>query len=500
MTTKISQKTEIMKISEIKPNPNNPRIIKDEKFKKLVQSIKDFPEMLELRPIVLNSENIILGGNMRLKACQEAWLKEVPVIRAENLTPEQQQEFIVKDNVSFGEWDWDGLVNQYDTSLLNDWGLDIAYIETDEERRELDQQAKLEKKENILSEYFVVPPFSILDSRAWYWQDRKKRWLEIIGDMGESRTDTLISSPQMKYPRLYREYGKIRKEWEFENFAEYISSFSSEELEKECKAMSQGVSILDPVLCEVSLRWFCPKEGLCIDPFAGDSVFGCVAGSLGRRFRGVELREEQKNLNQMRADELKIDASYVCDDGQNIGKHIAENSADFIFSCPPYFDLEKYSDDPLDASNQSSYEDFLKILDNAFTASIKCLKENRFAVVVMSNVRGKNGAYHRISDDIKDIFEKNGMCFYNDLILINQVGTAALRASPTMRTLKVWRTHQNVMVFYKGDTDNMLFDNFENSRENVNMHTDVMVFYKWNPKNVSDYFNINDVKNESKDV
>ena len=180
----------------------------------------------------------------------------------------------------------------------------------------------------------------------------------------------------------------------------------------------------------------------------------------------------------MRADELKIDASYICDEGQNIGKHSAENSADFIFSCPPYFDLEKYSDDPLDASNQNNYDDFLKILDNAFTASIKCLKENRFAVVVMSNVRGKNGAYHRISDDIKDIFEKNGMCFYNDIILINQVGTAALRASPTMRTLKVGRTHQNVMVFYKGDTDNMLFDDFENSRENVNMHTDVMVFYK----------------------
>lgn len=166
MTTKISQKTEMMKISEIKPNPNNPRIIKDEKFKKLVQSIKDFPEMLELRPIVLNSENIVLGGNMRLKACQEAGLKEVPIIRAENLTHEQQQEFIIKDNVSFGEWDYDGLANQFDTSLLNDWGLDITYTETDEERRELDQQAKLEKKEAVLNEYFVVPPFSVLDSRA----------------------------------------------------------------------------------------------------------------------------------------------------------------------------------------------------------------------------------------------------------------------------------------------------------------------------------------------
>lgn len=162
--------------------------------------------------------------------------------------------------------------------------------------------------------------------------------------------------------------------------------------------------------------------------------------------------------------------------------------------------MEKYSDDPLDASNQTNYEDFLKILDNAFTSAIKCLKDNRFAVVVMSNVRGKNGAYHRISDDIKDIFEKNGMCFYNDIILINSVGTAALRVANSMKNLKVGRSHQNVMVFYKGDTDNMLFDNFENSRENVNMHSDVLVFYKGNPKNVSDYFNVEDIKNENKEI
>lgn len=139
MTEKNLQKTEMMKISEIKPNPNNPRIIKDEKFKKLVQSIKDFPEMLELRPIVINTENIVLGGNMRLKACQEAGLKEVPIIRAENLTPEQQQEFIVKDNVSFGEWDWDMLANEWDTDELKDWGLDVlAPLDYEDKNEEID--------------------------------------------------------------------------------------------------------------------------------------------------------------------------------------------------------------------------------------------------------------------------------------------------------------------------------------------------------------------------
>jgi hypothetical protein len=114
-----------MKINLIKPNPNNPRIIKDDKFKKLVQSIKDFPQMLELRPIVIDENNIVLGGNMRLKACQELGLKDVPTIYAKDLTEEQKKEFIIKDNVGFGEWNWDDLANDWDEELLVEWGLDL---------------------------------------------------------------------------------------------------------------------------------------------------------------------------------------------------------------------------------------------------------------------------------------------------------------------------------------------------------------------------------------
>jgi DNA modification methylase len=114
-----------MNINEIKPNPNNPRIIKDDKFKKLVKSIQDFPQMLELRPIVIDENNIVLGGNMRLKACIEAGLTDVPVKQAKELTEEQKKEFIVKDNVGYGEWDWDDLANNWDEQLLMEWGLDI---------------------------------------------------------------------------------------------------------------------------------------------------------------------------------------------------------------------------------------------------------------------------------------------------------------------------------------------------------------------------------------
>ena len=116
---------QIVKTKDIIANDTNPRVIKDDKFKKLVKSIKEFPQMLNLRPIVVNDDMVVLGGNMRLKAVQEVGLKEVPIIKASDLTEEQQKEFIIKDNVGFGEWDWDVLANEWEPELLNEWGLDV---------------------------------------------------------------------------------------------------------------------------------------------------------------------------------------------------------------------------------------------------------------------------------------------------------------------------------------------------------------------------------------
>jgi hypothetical protein len=145
-----------IKISELKSNPNNPRLIKDEKFRKLVNSIREFPKMLEIRPIVVNDKMVVLGGNMRLKACKEAGLKEVPVIFAYDLTEEEQKQFIIKDNVGFGEWDWDMIANEWDAIELQDWGLDLpvdAQIDDSEEGDEIDIPKSLQvipKKEYIL--------------------------------------------------------------------------------------------------------------------------------------------------------------------------------------------------------------------------------------------------------------------------------------------------------------------------------------------------------------
>lgn len=141
--------TKKIKVSTLKPNPDNPRVIRDEKFKKLVQSIKDFPQMMSLRPMVVDESNVLLGGNMRLRAIQELGMKEIPdawVKRAADLTEEQKKEFIIKDNVGFGEWDWDILADEWDAEQLEDWGLDIP---------EWDNEEVLEAEED---DFDVTPP------------------------------------------------------------------------------------------------------------------------------------------------------------------------------------------------------------------------------------------------------------------------------------------------------------------------------------------------------
>lgn len=167
-----------VKISEVKQNPNNPRTIRDDKFTKLVASIKAFPEMLNIRPIVVNSDMVVLGGNMRLKACRDAGLKQVPIIIADELTEAQQREFIIKDNVSGGEWDWSALTNDWNTDQLEEWGLDIPNFETKPDYSILDED-NLSEQLNELSDGVkkaIQIEFDIQDYQYAY--DLVKFWRE----------------------------------------------------------------------------------------------------------------------------------------------------------------------------------------------------------------------------------------------------------------------------------------------------------------------------------
>lgn len=481
-------KTEIVNLSQIQVNGANPRIIKDDKFEKLICSILVLPKMLELRPIVVDNTFVALGGNMRYRALtaisdmDEAELKSrlseardfqkktaaeqdnlieywqrwkdkptAHIIKATELSEEEQREFIIKDNVGYGEWDMDALANEWDAEELDDWGLDV-WQNKEWENGESSGATNSKPANASLNDRFIVPPFSILDTRKGYWQERKKKWRELIGDNGESRNDTLITSPEIKYKDLYQRTRQHREELGI-TFKEYLDKYVPDDVkEREAsKVLSAGVSLLDPVMAEIVCRWFGQDNCKTFDCFAGDSVFGYVSAHLGNEFVGIELRPEQARLNNERVEGMT--ARYINDDGQNVAQHIAPDSQDLLFSCPPYFDLEKYSDLENDASNQDSYEDFIKILENAFKAAVGCLKENRFAVIVVGDVRDKStGFYYDFCGDIKRIFKEAGMPLYNEIILVETGASTALRAGRYMESRKVAKTHQNILVFYKGKT------------------------------------------------
>jgi site-specific DNA-methyltransferase (adenine-specific) len=214
-----------IKITEVKQNPNNPRTIKDDKFQKLVQSIKDFPQMLELRPIVVNDEMVVLGGNMRLKACKEAGLKEVPVIKASQLTPEQQAEFIVKDNVGFGEWDYNLLLNTYDSAELEAWGLDLPELPEKENEPEQDD---FEIPDEIATDIVCGDLFEIGQHRLLCGDSTKKETWEVL--MNGLEADMVMTDPpyNIDYEGKTKEAFKIQNDKMSNNlFYDFLFDFYS---------------------------------------------------------------------------------------------------------------------------------------------------------------------------------------------------------------------------------------------------------------------------------
>ena len=400
----------LTKISAIKRNPNNPRILKDDKFVKLTQSIKDFPQMLDIRPIVVNDDMVVLGGNMRLKACKEAGLKDVPVVMVSDLTEEQQREFIIKDNVGFGDWDWDLLANEWDADLLDDWGLDIDFAGDDDKYND---QERVE-----LQESFIAPPFSILDTKQGYWNDRKKQWKDLGIKSEVGRDENLLGMSDL------------------------------------VNTINNGTSIFDPVLTEVCYKWFNVDKGSIYDCFAGGSVRGIVAEKLGFKYTGIDLRDEQIEANKINADEIGVEPTWYCDDSLNVDKYLKDGSIDMIFSCPPYADLEVYSDDEKDLSTME-YDKFREVYTEIIKKACNKLKNDRFAVFVVGEVRNKKGIYYEFVNDTIQAFKAGGMNYYNEIILANPIGTAPLRARNVFKKRKIVKVHQNVLVFYKGNQENI---------------------------------------------
>ena len=213
-----------------------------------------------------------------------------------------------------------------------------------------------------------------------------------------------------------------------------------------------GTSIFDPVLCELAYRWFCPPGGSVLDPFAGGSVRGIVAAKCGLQYTGIDLSARQIVANEAQAAVIVPGnlPAWIVGDSVNV-KTLAPGEYDLIFSCPPYFDLEVYSDEPGDMSAMK-WDDFLVAYRTIIAASVAMLKPNRFAVFVVGDVRDKAGYYRKFPWHTVEAFEASGMRLYNEAVLVTAVGSLPIRVGKMFgRYRKLGKTHQNVLVFYKGD-------------------------------------------------
>lgn len=216
---------------------------------------------------------------------------------------------------------------------------------------------------------------------------------------------------------------------------------------------ASGTSIFDPVLCELSYRWFCPPGGLILDPFAGGSVRGIVASKLGRRYLGIELRPEQVAANREQGLSICGDPhpEWVIGDSRDIETLAGDAEADFLFSCPPYGDLEVYSDDPADLSTLP-YADFREAYFEIIAAACAKLKADRFACFVVGDFRDKRGNYVGFVPDTVAAFQAAGLDLYNEAILVTAAGSLPIRAGKQFEaSRKLGKTHQNVLTFIKGD-------------------------------------------------
>lgn len=413
---------EMQPIDRPKPYEKNPRQITPEAVTKTASSIKEYGWR---QPIVVDEDNVILVGHTRLMAAKSLNMAEVPVHIAKGLTEEQKRGYRIADNRTGTESRWEFPLLKEELQALNITNFDLALTAFDPGELndllnfELDAYDKYDEGEKgSMTDNFGVPPFSVLDTRQGYWQERKTMWDTIIGDQGESRENTLAAK------------GSVM---------EGIGS----------------VSLLDATLAEIMCRWFGKEDYHAFDCFAGDTVFGFVCASLGMDFTGIELRPEQAKLNNDRVSQAELSARYICDDALNMDKHIKDESMDFFFSCPPYADLEVYSDDPKDLSNMG-HDEFFEVYKKALINTYAKLKENRFAVVTISEVRNKKGTYIGLVPKTIDFMVDAGYHFYNELILVNSAGTLPLRAGKSMNSSrKVGRMHQNVLVFYKGNPKNI---------------------------------------------
>jgi len=345
-------------------------------------------------------------------------LPELPVVFVEAGNEAEARQKMLRLNSHYGAIDPDGFRSFVD-------GLDLDWEELalpDGGLFDLSEAFGGGGRTLSLAERFVVPPLSVFRTASGYWQDRKKAWISLGIRSENGRDDGML-----------------------ESMAKLAKKASGANLPSE--------SIFDPVLCEIMYRWFCPPGGMVLDPFAGGSVRGIVAGCLDRDYTGLELRREQVDANLEQAGIAgNRPPEWICADSREMDAILpADFACDFVFSCPPYADLEVYSKLDEDLSNMD-YPDFRAAYREIVAKACSRLREDSFAAFVVGEARNKKGRYHGLVPDTVRAFEDAGLGFYDEMILVTQIAAKALTvAEGFVKSRKIGKVHQNVLVFVKGD-------------------------------------------------
>lgn len=464
-------------IAFFRPDPNNARLHPDASIASIANSLDAFGQN---KPVVCLEDGTVIAGNGMLAAALRLGWTHLAAVTfadaarakayavADNRTAEHSQwdpdqlaaslRDIAESGITMEQVGFDAdalrsiLVHPHQRTLLNlgDGSTPPAPVDPD---------VPPENPPDVvtLAERFIVPPFTILDTRQGYWQDRKRRWISmgIASELGRITSGSVVPKDADgtllidQYRERNGEKPQNTKRLTYVKGDRPIEEL--DEVSRKIVGTGTGTSIFDPVLCELVYRWFSPPGGVVLDPFAGGSVRGVVAGMLGRVYHGIELRAEQVAANRNQRTIAPKDASitWVCGDSREEAPRAPE--ADLVFSCPPYADLEVYSDDTRDLSNMP-YADFRTLHAEIIAKACARLRDNRFAVWVIGDVRDRDGNYLGLINDTIAAFRAAGLALYNEAILVNAVGSLPIRAG-RMFTIsrKMGKTHQNVLVFLKGD-------------------------------------------------
>lgn len=489
-------------VADLIPYERNAKLHPEEQIEKIAASIKEFGF---LSPCLVDKAGNIIAGHGRVEAAKRIGLEKVPCVYVEGLSDEQRRAYILADNrlTELGGWDED-LVNWELGTLANE-GFDVEILGFEPIKKQKKEDP--ERAYETLAERFLVSPFSVLDSRQKWWQDRKRAWRAIgidsaegRGNDGDGTENGLTYANSHVPPGVYEAKNKIEdaigRQLSWDEFYDAMPSY----------ALLSNTSTFDPVLCEIAYRWFSKPGDRVIDPFAGGSVRGITAVLLGRSYTGVDLSarqiEENRNnwggMNHARITDGEEAAapSWIVGDSLEIPRLVEGGDYDLLFTCPPYADLEVYSDDPADLSNMD-YGDFCAAYAEIIRLSVEKLRRDAFAVVVVGDVRDKRGMYRDFVSFTIDAFRKAGMGLYNEGILVTSNGALATTVSRRFEaSRKLGKNHQNVLVFqdvrgtvreFNQDDEEILGEQIEKAVEETEgqftpNHMKVLTFAKGDPK------------------